>query len=156
MEDTFDVRFYNRVLEAAGWDVNEDNNEQIGVLMQTMLVYVDRNEKYKNTWEQYGALSQLVRAAQKIDRLMSVWWFEPGLGDLEEDADRMPLSSADLDDAIDCINHLIFFIRCAQNGNLFGDRPERPPLVKTDGLETPVVNQPLQLLPQLGHPDELR
>ena len=111
---------------------NHDHHEHMKVLAKVMAVYVERNAKYRNTWEQYGALAQLVRAAQKVDRLMAMWWFEeyPG-SDPEARPNRVPLTEEDLDDAEDAINHLIFFMRCARAGNLFGSKPDRPhPLQK--------------------------
>lgn len=93
---------------------------QSEVFDKAQAIYEERNLKYKNTWRQYGALAQLVRAAQKIDRVMAVWWHEKG--------ERSPLTLADLDDAYDAINHLAFFIRLATEGDITGDPPERPTL----------------------------
>lgn len=98
---------------------DDDNIEHMDLLGDVMVKYFVRNQKYKGTWQQYGALSQLVRAAQKIDRLMAVWWY-----DIDED--RAPLTEEDLDDAQDAINHLLFFMRCARAGNLTGVLPNRP------------------------------
>jgi len=98
---------------------DDDNIEHMDLLGNVMVKYFVRNQKYKGTWQQYGALSQLVRAAQKVDRLMAVWWY-----DIDED--RVPLAEEDLDDAEDAINHLLFFMRCARAGNLTGVLPNRP------------------------------
>lgn len=118
---------------------NHDLHEHMQELARIFDVYVERNGKYKGVWRQYGALANLVRAAQKVDRLMSVWWHEvqPECNRPEHqdghhgpdcflEATRVPLDSEDLDDALDAINHLLFFVRCAREGNLFGTPPERP------------------------------
>lgn len=92
--------------------------EQANVLDDALRIFVERNTKYRDTWQQYGALANLVRSAQKLDRLMAVWWHESG--------EYEPLDAEALDDAYDAINHLAFFIRCAKEGNITGSEPQRP------------------------------
>lgn len=131
---TFDCGQVQNALYALGLDAgaeDHDVHEHGEMLARILGTYVDRNGKYKGAWKQYGALSQLVRAANKIDRLMAVWWFEPDPEAMDQ-AQRVPMDPADLDDAIDCINHLLFFLRNAQSGNLFGNPPSRPDLEGDD------------------------
>lgn len=91
---------------------------QMNVLMHCARIYDQRSAAYGQVWRQHGALSNLLSAARKIDRLMEVWYHSPdGAKALHKDA---------LDDAYDAINYLAFFIRNAQAGNLTGYRPERP------------------------------
>lgn len=99
--------------------LHESEGEQQDVFDDALLIFKDRNEKYRDTWKQYGALANLVRSAQKVDRLMAVWWFE----DAES---RPPLTKEDLDDAYDVINHMAFFIRCVKAGDLLGEISVRP------------------------------
>jgi hypothetical protein len=93
--------------------------EQADVFGRCTEIFRERNDRYHDTWKQYGALANLARSAQKVDRLMAVWWHET-------DTTLAPLDPAMLDDAYDAINHLAFFIRCARIGNLTGEAPKRP------------------------------
>lgn len=97
--------------------LTESALEQQKIFDEALDVFIERNGNYRDTWKQYGALSQLVRGAQKVDRLMAVWWHA-------ENPDA--LKPAAIDDAIDAINHLVFFIRCARDANFYGEAPERP------------------------------
>ena len=85
-----------------------------------------RTVAYGLTWQQYGALANLLNAARKIDRLMSIWW-------RGEDDEVAMLDKSLLDDAFDAINYLGFFIQCAEEGNLLGNVPERPDLTLLKG-----------------------
>lgn len=118
--------------------------EQADVFDEALRIFTDRNQKYRDTWKQSGALGNLLRTAQKIDRLMAVWWHdEPGEMSGER---RPPLTKADLDDAYDVINHCAFFIRCAQEGNLTGYTPERPSIQSVDGGHFHLVNSAGELI----------
>lgn len=105
-------------------EFSKEDGEQLEVLHQVFEKYCERNAKYHDTWKQYGALSQLVRSANKVDRLMEVWWHsQEGIGwtsATHQELDEM------LDDAIDAINHLVFFVRAARAGNITGSTPSRP------------------------------
>jgi hypothetical protein len=104
----------------------ESLSDQHQVLEEALRIFMDRNKVYNDTWKTYGALSNLVRAAQKVDRMMEVWWHEMNGG--------AALGKDTLDDALDAINHLVFFIRCAREGNFTGAPPERPELVEEHGV----------------------
>ena len=96
----------------------EEALEHLEVLMEVMALYESRTEAYGQIWKQYGALSNLLSAARKTDRAMETWWHNPGAA---------PLMHKDsLDDALDTVNYLIFFIRNARVMNLTGTVPERP------------------------------
>ena len=92
--------------------------EHLEVLAKAFGLHLQRTEAYGEVWKQYGALSNLLSAARKIDRLMNVWWRNDG---------SIPALHKDvLDDAYDAINYITFFIRNAQNGNIAGSVPSRP------------------------------
>lgn len=94
-----------------------DQNE---VFEQCLQIHEGRSEAYGEVWRNYGAVSNLLSAARKVDRLMETWWdgmINGTAPSIHKDA---------LDDAYDAINYLAFFIRNAQNGNFTGERPERP------------------------------
>jgi hypothetical protein len=94
--------------------------EQSEVFEKCLEINEDRSAAYGDVWRNYGAVSNLLSAARKVDRLMETWWdglingTAPGI---HKDA---------LDDAYDAINYLAFFIRNATDGNFTGERPERP------------------------------
>lgn len=90
------------------------------VLMKVQRLYEERSESYGQVWRQYGALSNLLNVARKIDRLMEVWWHGWNNGEtpvIHKDA---------LDDAYDAFNYLTFFIRSVGEGNITGSLPQRP------------------------------
>jgi hypothetical protein len=107
------------LLAAFGMDDTDQNVHQVLVLLEALQVYDQRSQHYGQSWKNYGALSNLLSSARKVDRLMEVWW--------DADADAPPVLHKDgLDDAIDLINYTVFFIRNARAGNLTGVRPVRP------------------------------
>ena len=113
----------DELLEACGIEYNEEVVEQIAVFLTALKLYEERNRTYRNIWETYGALNNLLRAATKVDRSMEIWWHS---------RDPNPLLHKDnLDDAIDAINYLVFFIRCVRSGNITGSKRARP--VDPDG-----------------------
>lgn len=99
--------------------VTEDTVEHLQTLVQAMDLYVERSESYGQVWKQYGALANLLNTTRKCDRLMESWWFM-------EDDQSPAMHKESLDDAVDIINYDSFFIRCARDGNIVGERPDRP------------------------------
>ena len=94
-------------------EYTKSNAEHFHVLMECLCVHEGRTKAYGTVWKRYGALSNLLSAARKVDRLMEIWWRKGGSPQmLHKDA---------LDDALDGINYLVFMIRNARNGNLTGD-----------------------------------
>jgi hypothetical protein len=96
-------------------------HEQQMVFNKAYAIMAERTGAYSLTWQQYGALANLLNSARKIDRLMSIWW--------RGDDDEVPvLDKSLLDDAYDAINYIGFFIQEAEKGNLTGTVPVRPDL----------------------------
>lgn len=105
------------VFNRLGIEQNANNLDHFMVLMEALQTFAERERNYNGVWRQYGALSNLLRSATKIDRLMEVWWHNPdGAGALHKDG---------LDDAVDLINYAVFFMRTARDGNLFGSPRDR-------------------------------
>lgn len=101
------------VLEYFGVPVTESNLEHFEVFIECLKTHDQRTKAYGTVWKRYGALSNLLSAARKVDRLMEMWWRKGGRPEiLHKDA---------LDDAYDGINYLVFMIRNARAGNLTGD-----------------------------------
>lgn len=93
-----------------------DNRQHFGVMLRCLVKVQVRTEAYGQVWKQYGGVANLLSAARKVDRLMSIFWNgkEP---EMHKDA---------LDDAEDGINYLVFFMRLAAKDNLVGQAPQRP------------------------------
>lgn len=103
---------------ACGIEESDENIEQLAVFLTALKLFDDRNRTYNNIWETYGALSNLLRAATKVDREMEIWWHSAApdcLGHKEA-----------LDDAFDALNYIVFFIRCVRAGNITGSKRARP------------------------------
>lgn len=112
-------RELDQVLTTLGMPVNDDTRAHLDVLLRCMDTYVERTESYGQVWKQYGAMSNLLNAARKVDRLMESWWFQP-------DGAAPAMHKDNLDDALDGIGYLTFFMRNAEIMNLTGQPPERP------------------------------
>lgn len=91
------------------------------VLHEALDVVLHRSGSYGSVWQQYGALANLLQAARKVDRLMALWWHDrPVVGE------EIALGKDALDDAMDAINYLAFFITMARDGSIIGEPPQRP------------------------------
>jgi hypothetical protein len=86
-------------------------------MVEALRIYNSREQSYGSVWRQYGALSNLLSVARKVDRLMHAWWHQPDGPYTHKDS---------LDDAYDGINYVCFFIRNVLDGNMTGSAPERP------------------------------
>lgn len=108
------------VLDTFGIEATDDVKEQLVIFLTALRIYDERGKIYGDTWTTYGALNNLLRAATKVDRSMEIWWHDGS-------NNGNPLMHKDnLDDAIDAINYLVFFIRCVRAGNITGSKRARP------------------------------
>lgn len=108
-----------QMLELHGIAYNEETSAHMRLMLECVRVYDSRAKSYGEVWKQYGALSNLLSVARKVDRLMGSWWFR-GKGVTPA------LHKDSLDDAVDLVNYALFFMRNAVSGNLVGHKPERP------------------------------
>ncbi len=94
-------------------DKNDNNRMHFAYLMKALKIHNERARGYGSSWKDLGGLSNLLQMIGKTNRLKKLWWTSGGtvpegfLGD-------------PLDDAIDIINYSIFFVRCVEEGNLYG------------------------------------
>ena len=101
--------------------------EHAQTLDEASTLMLNRTVSYGVVWRRFGALSNLLNAARKVERLMESWWDEVGesfdiVGDDGKRVTRLPaLHKDNLDDAFDAINYLAFFIQCARNANITGE-----------------------------------
>lgn len=74
---------------------------QAQVLMDALVVYRDRNRKYRDNWKRMGWRGVLIRIRERSERLWDQLWANP-------------TDSPDLDDALDLINFAAFLVRAAK------------------------------------------
>ena len=101
--------------------------EHAQALDEAATIMLNRTLSYGTVWQRFGAVSNLLNAARKVERLMVVWYDGQEsydlLGDDGKVVRRIPALHKDaLDDAFDAINYLAFFIQNARQGNITGDR----------------------------------
>ncbi len=113
------------VFEYYGIPFGPDTCAHFMVLMKCLQVYASRESAYGGVWKQYGPLSNLLSAARKVDRLMSIFWHR---GDQYVGGSARAVEHKDaLDDGIDGINYLAFFMRLkTPRGTITGNEPIRP------------------------------
>lgn len=96
-------------LEASGIDTTTTNLTQLYTFIEALQIF-DSRKVYGDVWRRYGALSNLLSIARKVDRLMQIFWF--GKGEIDH--------KDSLDDAYDLLNYTAFFIRNATDNNIKG------------------------------------
>jgi hypothetical protein len=120
------VESMEEVLAAFGVEPTTEVQDQLLVFLTALKIFDERDKVYGDTWTTYGGLNNLLRAATKVDRSMEVWWHDSS-------HNGNPLMHKDnLDDAIDAINYLAFFIRCVRSGNITGSPRQRPYPIERD------------------------
>lgn len=87
------------------------DDDHANVLQQALDIYVERNKDRGDAWKDAGWIGQLIEARKKLDRLWAIWR-----------TDRTP-SEKDIDEALDLINAVVFFVRCAEDNNKRGHWP---------------------------------
>lgn len=112
------------VLDDVGVEPNPENIAHLMVFMEALRVYDQRSRSYGMVWQQYGALSNLINASRKVDRLMAVWW--SGAKQIIGRGQLPAIHKDYVDDAVDALNYLAFFLRNVRNHNFTGTTPTRP------------------------------
>jgi hypothetical protein len=100
-----------RYLYDIGVEINDENLQHLATFKEALRIYDDRSKTYGQAWRKYGALGNILFAAQCFNRLMKMWWHSDGT----------PGHKNSLDDAYDGINYLVFFIRNVKGGNMRGE-----------------------------------
>lgn len=103
-----------KVFEANGIAWTQSNLQHFAVLIECLRLHDSRTASYGKVWRRYGALSNLLSAARKVDRLMESWW-------RRGDGAVPTIHKDNLDDAYDAINYLVFMVRNARDANLTGE-----------------------------------
>jgi len=89
-------------------EVRTGDHSQAIVLNRALDIYKERNATRHDAWMDAGAIGNLVEMRKKLDRLWAAW------DDPQE---------KDVDEALDLINAAVFWIRCAEMGNINGGWP---------------------------------
>lgn len=113
-------RASKQFLQDIGLPDTDDNLDQLNVLVECLVIYSGREDVYGAAWRQYGAVSNVLSMARKVDRVMNEWWTSLIRGEVR---DR---DGEELDDAFDLINYTVFFLRNVRDGNISGAMPDRP------------------------------
>lgn len=98
----------DQLLESLGMPLSQTNREQADVLILALLIFRERNELTPDAWRAVGYLGNLLNSSGKMTRLMSQLWYNK---------DGSPNNEKPIDNAIDCITYLAFFIREFRRGN---------------------------------------
>jgi len=99
-------------LQANGIEPTPDMCQQLSIFIEAVALYQERDKQYGPVWRKYGALSNLLRSAAKVERMIELWWKNPN----DEQLHKEPL-----DDAYDLMNYVAFFVRNVGAGNLRGE-----------------------------------
>lgn len=104
---------------------------QFEVLYDALMIYEERNPKYKDNWRRFGWRGCLFRIRERAERLWDDFWDKepqpfgralhdarPGETVLVEPIEYSEPPS--VDDAIDAINMLGFFVRAVRENNRDG------------------------------------
>jgi len=123
---SLDLLMVMDLMEQLGAEATQENIDHLFTLLRAFSLYAERTKSYGQVWRQYGAVSNLLNAARKVDRAMELWWHKQD-EILDGNGNVRPLLHKDnLDDPYDAINYLVFMIRNARSGNVFGEAPDRP------------------------------
>jgi hypothetical protein len=88
--------------------------EHAGDLITALLMYHDRNQEVHDAWRIFGYEGSLIVAYGKVIRLMNaLWWNRPSNGRSEKP----------IDNAIDALNYVVFFIRLYRRDDARGAMP---------------------------------
>lgn len=90
--------------EHRAWlELDENEREQLGVLLEAFGVFMEREQKYHSVWQQYGAVDSYHHITSKAAR-----------------CELYLNGSGDENDAIDLINYGVFLIRNMRAGRVRG------------------------------------
>lgn len=100
--------------------------EQFGILSEALIIYAQRNVKYKDNWRRFGWRGCLFRVRERAERAWDNLWdavtpqVAAGEGrSLSAEAEEF-VATADYDDLLDMINFACFTIRAVRENNRDG------------------------------------
>jgi hypothetical protein len=107
-----------------GWTVSvhgvtRAEAEQLDVLLEALVKYVERNAEYNDNWRRMGWRGLLVRVRERAERLWDSLWNHPSPHTNLAESEKAALERK-LDDAIDGINFLGFLVRAVRANNRDG------------------------------------
>jgi len=102
------------MLDALSIEQTDTNFHQARVLATALALFAERNAITPDAWTAAGFLGNLLTANGKVGRLMSNLWYQVG----EDGRKEKPI-----DNALDAITYMAFFIRSFEAGNERGYQP---------------------------------
>ena len=102
------------MLDALELEQTGTNLEQAKVLATALALFAERNTITPDAWRSAGYLGNLLNASGKVGRLMANLWYKTG----ENGRTEKPI-----DNALDGITYLSFFVRMYEIGNERGNQP---------------------------------
>lgn len=102
------------MLDALGMEQDSTNLEQAKVFATALALFAERNDITPDAWKAAGYLGNLLNASGKMTRLMANLWYQTGANGRTEKP---------IDNALDGITYLAFFIRMYELGDERGNMP---------------------------------
>ena len=113
-KSTGEEREAEQVLQVIGVPVTNGNVEQMAVMLEAYHKYLERNAVYENLWQDYGWMDTLTHVRSKAMRIVRKFW--------RDETAPKATAALHLDDALDLVNYVVFFIRNVREGNRWGRR----------------------------------
>jgi len=99
-------------LRLVGVTPEESTIEQMGVMVEAIKLFEERNARYNDLWKRDGWLGNVFQLTHKASRIRRLFFDKASRGEAA--------ATPDPDDAFDLINYAIFFIRCLRESNRTG------------------------------------
>jgi hypothetical protein len=96
-------------LEAHDITPNDAMIDQLSIFMDAMDLYQARRQRYGDGWQRYGWLDSLFHMRNKMLRIEAEFWTTP--------PDNSHEATVRLDNAMDLLNYIAFFIRNVYDEN---------------------------------------
>lgn len=106
IEDNHDVEGMSLVVHYT----DPAEGEQARVLMEALVIFGEKNAKYKDNWRRQGFRGPLYDLRRKVERMWDEFWHK----EVREDEEL------DVDDGLDVINYAGILVRALREGDRDG------------------------------------
>lgn len=97
------------IVKQTGAPPTQTNIDQMAEYLAAFHIFIQRNEKYKDLWKDYGWMDSLTHVRSKAMRMIRKFW-----------RDNPESDEINLDDSYDLVNYVVFFIRNFKEKNKWG------------------------------------